>query len=472
MLDWSLDATGQAALVRQGEVSAKELVEAAISRIEKLNPVLNAVVHQTFDAALTVAEQANDGAPFRGVPIVVKDLAPTAGDPHTAGSRFLRDCGYRAPHDSHVVERLRLAGFAILGRTNTSELGLAAATEPVAFGATANPWSLDHSTAGSSGGSAAAVASGMVSIAHASDGGGSLRLPASACGLVGLKPTRGSVSVGPDYGEFWAGMGIDLVLTRSVRDTAALLDVLAGPEPGDPYWVTSPRPIEAPDVGMTSLRVGLWDLDASVVHADCRAAAESTVALLDELGHKVEIVRCDELADETMRAERGLAVAAMTARELDRLAAAAGVTVGAGDVEADTWTLVQIGRTITATRYLEAIDYLARYTRKVARWWDASGLDVLVSPTMTAPPALLGELACDPEEPLSALRRSGEFALLTFPFNVTGQPAISVPGHWNDAGLPIGVQLAAAPCREDLLLQLAGQLEENCPWNDRWPPAA
>jgi amidase len=376
MLDRSIDATGQAALVRKGELSGKELVEAAISRIEDLNPGLNAVIHPTFEAALAATEQPNDGAPFRGVPILVKDLTPTAGDPHTAGSRFLQESGYRAPHDSHVVERLRKAGFAILGRTNTSELGLAAATEPAAFGATANPWSLDRSTSGSSGGSAAAVASGMVALAHASDGGGSLRLPASACGLVGLKPTRGSVSVGPDYGEFWAGMGIDLVLTRSVRDTAALFDVLAGPEPGDPYWVTSHRPNEALDAGTMALRIGLWEPDATVVHSECRAATETTATILEGLGHRVESVRCHELEDPTMRTERALAVAAMTARELDRLAAAAGVTVGADDVEVDTWALAEIGRTITATRYLEATDHLAHYTRQVARWWNASGLDL------------------------------------------------------------------------------------------------
>ena len=291
----SLDATGQADLVRRGQVSPLELVEAAIARIDKIDGELNSVIHRRFDEAVDDATGELPDGPFRGVPFLLKDLnAPSKGDPQHNGARVLKEAGYVAPADNWLVGRYRRAGFVITGRTNTPEFGLVPTTEPVAHGATHNPWNLEHTPGGSSGGSAAAVAAGLVPVAHASDGGGSIRIPASCCGLFGLKPTRGRSSLGPDTGESWAGLVQRHVVTRTVRDSAAVLDAIAGPAPGDPYYAPPPaRPyVEELGADPGRLRIGLRTRAPEVMGTDtdpeCVAAAEDAARLLESLGHHVE----------------------------------------------------------------------------------------------------------------------------------------------------------------------------------------
>jgi amidase len=468
-----LDATAQAELVRAQVLSPLELVEHAITRIVAVNPQLNAVISPRFESgrAEAVSARLPDG-PFRGVPFLLKDLdAYSAGDPYHCGIYALKRAGWKADRDSHLAAKFRRAGLISLGKTNTPELGLAVTTEPAAYGVTRNPWNPAHSTGGSSGGSAAAVASGMVPAAHASDGGGSIRIPASECGLVGLKPSRGRVSLGPDYGEYWAGLVISSVVTRSIRDTAAMLDAICEPMPGDPYVAPTPaRPFRA-EVGEDpgSLRVGvLRNLVAFEIHEDCRQAAEVARVALERLGHRVEESQPAALDDSDFTQHLLNVVTSWTAASLDEWGLKLGRPLGPEDVEPPTWAATEIGRAITAAQYVAALEALSRYTRRMASWW-AEGFDVLVTPTIAVPPPLLGELAATTEDPLGLIK-SLPVVPFTAPFNVTGQPAISLPLHWNRAGLPIGVQLVAAYGREDVLLRLAAQLERALPWSDRLPP--
>jgi amidase len=413
--------------------------------------------------------------PFCGVPFLFKDLGAgdAEGDPYHYGTRFLRDAGWKAPGTSHLVRRFREAGLVDVGRTNVPELGAWTTTEPDAYGATRNPWSTAHSSGGSSGGSAAAVAAGMVPAAHASDGGGSIRIPASACGLVGLKPTRGRISLGPSLGETWAGMVAEFAVTRSVRDCAALLDAVAGPMPGDPYFAPPPRRPFGAEVGATpgALRVGLLlDSPRSPLHPDCVAAAELGARALADLGHDVELATNTSLGlDE--EAERVLdVIAAAQARDVERFGQEIGRELGPEDMDCDNWTVTERGRQISATAYLAGVEAMHRATRAAAQWWEAQGLDLLVTPTLPAPPAPIGELVADPARPMEGFERSGAYTAFTVPFNVTGQPAVSLPLHWNATGLPIGVQIVAGYGREDLLLAVAAQLEEALPWRERRPP--
>jgi amidase len=291
-----LDATDQAALVRKGEVSPLELVEGAIERIERLNPELNAVIHEHFERARDQARRPLPDGPFRGVPFLLKDLAGgnANGDPHHWGTRFLRDADFRSPTTSYLVEKFWRAGLVVVGRTNVPELGAWTTTEPEAYGPSHNPWNPAHSTGGSSGGAAAAVASGMVPMAHASDGGGSIRNPASQCGVVGLKPSRGRISLGPDVGEMWEGMTFEFAVTRSVRDTAALLDAVHGPMPGDPYTAPPPERAYVDEVGADpgTLRLGLLHgLEGVEVKPDCVAAVDSVARTLEDLGHRIELAQ-------------------------------------------------------------------------------------------------------------------------------------------------------------------------------------
>jgi amidase len=470
-----LDATAQAELVRRGEVSAAELVEGAIERIERLNPSLNAVIHKLYDRARRMAQGPLPEGPFRGVPFLLKDLGggDSKGDPYHLGTRFLRDAGWKATGTSHLVRRFREAGLVDVGRTNVPELGAWTTTEPEAYGPTRNPWNPAHSSGGSSGGSAAAVAAGMVPAAHASDGGGSIRIPASACGLVGLKPTRGRCSLGPAFGETWAGMVSEFAVTRSVRDCAALLDAVSGPMPGDPYFAPPPpRPFAdalASDPGR--LRVGLLVESAlTEVHADCIAASEGAARALVELGHGVEPVS-DLGFGVGEDAERIFdVIAAGQARDVERYSQALGRELGPDDLDCDNWQVTERGRGISATAYLAGVEAINHATRAAAEWWDAQQLDLLLTPTLPAPPPPIGELVADPERPMEGFERSGAFTTFTIPFNVTGQPAISLPLHWNAAGLPIGVQLVARYGREDLLLAVAARLEETLSWKERRPP--
>jgi amidase len=472
-----LDGVAQADLVRTGEISAGELVDAAIAALEHVDPVLNAVIHPRYERARAEAAAGPTG-PFAGVPIVVKDLdGAQAGEPYHAGSAHLQRAGHTAGHDSHVHRRLRAAGMIVLGRTNTPELGLLPTTEPAASGPTRNPWNPGRSAGGSSGGSAAAVAARAVAIAHAGDGGGSIRIPASACGLVGLAPSRGRTSLGPEVAESWGGLVRRHVVTRSVRDTAAVLDLLHGWEAGDPYTAPTPLRPFAAEVGADPgrLRVGVLCDPANPgveVDAECRAAAAGTAALLEEAGHHVEVLDTWIVPEPDRSAFVGhflTAFLAFAADEVANLGRLAGRPVAAGSVESLTWALAEAGRAVTAADYLHAADELARGARRVASWWAAGG-DVLVTPTMPVVPIPLGRLDATAEDPWPALTLAADLVSFTAPFNVTGQPAVSLPLHWSADGLPVGVQLVGAYGREDLLLRVAAQLEERRPWRDRVPP--
>jgi amidase len=468
----TLDATAQAALVREGRVSPLELVDAAIGRIEKLNPQLNAVILPLFDKARKVASSPLPDAPFRGVPFLLKDLdARSSGDPCHCGMKFLRDRNWIEDHDTYLVEKFRAAGFVFLGKTNTPELGLNITTEPQAYGPSRNPWNPEHSTGGSSGGSAAAVASGMVPAAHASDGGGSIRIPASECGLVGLKPSRGRVSLGPDCGEFWNGFVISHVVTRSVRDSAAILDAVSGPMPGDPYVAPPPARAFRHEAGADPgrLRIGLvTSVPGRAVHADCAEAARRAGTLLESAGHSVEESRPDALGDPEMPIHFLTILTSWVAATLDEWSRRTGATIGPDGVEPETWAYANMGRAVTAAQYIQASLWLDVYTRRMANWW-ASGFDLLVTPTLGGPPPRIGELAGSPGDPLANMDRVLALIPFTPPFNITGQPAISLPLHWNAEGLPIGVQLVAAYGREDLLIRVAAQLEQAQPWSGRRP---
>jgi amidase len=473
-----LDATAQAELVAKGDVTPQELVEAAIARIEAENPRVNAVITTMYDKARASLDTLPAG-PFRGVPFLLKDaVAHSAGDPYHCGMQVLKDAGYVAPHDTVLVTRYRAAGFVILGKTNLPELASSITTEPRAYGATRNPWNVDHSPCGSSGGSGAAVAAGMVAVAHGNDMGGSIRAPASACGLVGLKPTRARNSLGPDFGDYWGLTTHEHVLTRSVRDTAAVLDATAGPAPGDPYFAPPPTRRFLDEVGTDSgrLRIGFRtrgpgrDDDA---HPDCVAAVVNTARLLESLGHEVDAADVPALDDAAYHQTTGSLFPVFLARELDRWSSVLGREIKPSELEPFNARMVEGGRMVSGAQYLAGTEAANHYSRRLASWWDAEspdgGWDVLVTPQLGAPPPPLGELGPDSDSE-HVLEKMGTVAQFTMPFNLTGQPAVSLPLHWNEDGLPIGVQFAAAYGREDVLLRLAAQLETAQPWAGRHPP--
>jgi amidase len=469
-----LDATAQAELIRTGKASPAELVDAAIRRIERLNPELNAVITPLFDAARAAAGGQLPDGPFRGVPTLLKDIGATSkGDRFCAGLGVLKERDWKAPVDSFYTEKLRGAGFVILGKTNTPELGILPTTEPRAFGATRNPYDPGRSTGGSSGGAACAVATGMVPIAHANDGGGSIRIPASCCGLVGLKPSRGRVSLGPALGEINGGLVCEHVVARSVRDSAALLDVLAGPMPGDPYAAPTPAGPYKDEVGAPAgqLRIAMsWKFitpmgQVADAHADCIDAVKQTAALLELLGHRVEEDRIQALEDPQYVPKFMAVWAAGVACDLDVWSLILGKPIKADQVEPLTWALAEMGRAVNAPTYMAAWLWLENNARKVARFFQK--YDLLLTPTVAEPPPPLGTFDDKPGDPMGALGpifRAATFAPFTPPFNVTGQPAISLPLHRNPTGLPIGVQLVAGYGREDLLLRVASALEAARPF--------
>ncbi len=469
----SHDALGLAELVAAGEVSPSELVEAAIAAIEDLDSRLNAVIHENYERARAAAQGNLPDGPFRGVPFLLKDLAcgNRTGDPIHWGTRFLRDAGYRATTTSHVVDKFEQAGLVIVGRSNVPELGAWATSESEAYGPCRSPWNPDHTSGGSSGGAAAAVASGMVPLAHASDGGGSIRNPASQCGLVGLKPTRGRISAGPDVGEAWAGMTFEFAVSRTVRDTAALLDCVHGMMPGDPYGAAPPQRPYLNEVGADPgvLRIGVLSQHGDMeVHPDCTLAAENAGRLLTSLGHEVDESYPKEVASSALAPHSVAIIASSQARMIESFSALLGRDLGADDMDSDNWAITKMGQEVSATQYLAAVEAQHRYQRSVAAWWEG-GYDLLVTPTIAGPPPRVGEMQPDPARPLEAFMRSGALLPFTLPFNVTGQPAISLPLHMNDAGLPVGVQLVAAFGREDLLVRVASQLEEAVGWSARQP---
>jgi amidase len=473
-----LDATAQAELVRSGEVTPKELVEAAIDRIQRINPELNAVVRERFDAARTEAAGELPDGPFRGVPMLLKDLGcHVAGEETHYGTSFLREMSWRWPTESYLARHFRSAGMVFLGRTNVPEFGTTVTTEPVANGPARNPYDLRRSTGGSSGGSAAAVAAGLVPVAHANDGGGSIRIPASECGLVGLKPTRARVSQGPDIGESWAGATIDGVVTRSVRDTAAVLDVIGRPMPGDPYIAPLfVRPL-AQEVGapVEPLRVGVLDTDPGepyLDHPQCRVAVEGAGRLLEEIGCIVETGTPHGMFDPQFPRFFTATIAGDTSLTISAFERVLGRPVRDDELEPRNVMYRAVGKKMTAEDYLGARFMLGAWVRRMAAWWaprelDGQGFDLLVTPTVGAPPPELGWFTeAGPEQ---EGRRINSFIPYTAQFNVTGQPAISLPLHWTEEGLPIGVQLVAAYGREDVLVRVAAALEQAAPWADRRP---
>jgi amidase len=477
------DATGLAALVRAGDVTPVELVDAAIARIEGLDPQLNAVIHRRFDRARAeaagMAADASGTGPFAGVPFLVKDITcHQAGEPFHEGMRFLRDRQWREDSDTYLAARFRAAGLVTVGRTNAPELGIVPTTEPAAYGPTRNPWDPTRSPGGSSGGSAAAVAARMVPAAHANDGGGSIRIPASACGLVGLKPSRGRTTLGP-AASFSAVVVCEHVVSRTVRDSAAFLDAVAGPMPGDPYVAPPPvRPFRE-EVGADPgrLRVGLLTAapgGLAIVRPDCVAAAEAAGLLLESLGHTVEAAHPAALDLPDWSAHFLSLWSAGVALGLDSWSARTGERIGADDVEPLTWALTELARALPTPALLRSLDWLMKTTRLVAEWWeppdDRRGFHLLLTPTLAEPPVSLGTFDSPPDNPLAGFMRAASFTPFTPPFNVTGQPAVSLPLAVTADGLPVGVQLVAAYGREDVLLRVAAQLEEAAPWADRRPP--
>ncbi len=462
-----MDATAQAELVAKGEVTPTELVDAATERVEALDGPLNAVTTRWFDEARRIASdpQLPDG-PFRGVPFLLKDLhAHMAGMPLSNGNVALRDAGYTSTVDTELVARFKAAGLVICGRTNSPEMGTVPVTEPVAWGPTRNPWDTDRTPGGSSGGAAAAVAAGMVPFAHASDGGGSIRIPASCCGLVGLKPSQGRVSTGPFRAE--TGLGVELAVSHSVRDTARLLDAVAGPAIGDSV-IAPPSPIgfaDAVNRDPGRLRVGVLASHprGGVIDTECAEAAEVGARMLEGLGHDVEYAFPDVLADDET-VSRFMALwavgAAMNVRSFAELL---GREVTESDVEPMNWAQAQFARRMSGEDYAAALAAVAVFRRDCLAWW-ASGFDLLVTPTVGELQPYIGEHDNDPSNPMEPLRRAADWVVFTPPFNTSGQPAISLPLHQSATGLPIGVQLVAAYGREDLLISVAAQLERAHPW--------
>ncbi len=465
-----LDATGQADLVRRGEVSPAELVEAAIARIEAVNPLLDAVIRTSFDRAREQAAGDLPDGPFRGVPILLKDLGClVTGEPTAFGLGPLRDIAW--PVTSYLAEQFAAAGFVALGRTNVPEMGTTVTTEPMSFPPARNPWDLSRSTGGSSGGAAAAVAAGLVPVAHASDGGGSIRIPASECGLVGLKPTRGRVSQGPVVGEAWAGGTIDGALTRTVRDAAGVLDAIRAPMPGDPYSAPAlPRPL-ADEVGLDPgrLRIGVLDRPGADFFLDdpqCRAAVAGAARALESLGHEVTGSWPAAMFEPEFGGHFMTIIAADTAGTLRAFELALGREIADDEIEPRNAAHREAGRALSAVDYLASRAWFGQWARRMAHWWGDH--DLLLTPTLGAPPPELGWFtAAGPQE---EGRRIGSFIPYTPQFNMTGQPAVSLPLHWTDDGLPVGVQLVAAYGREDLLVRVASQLELATPWAGRRPP--
>jgi len=464
-----LDAIAQGELVRRKEVTAIELVDAAIARIERLNPTVNAVILRTYERAREAAAGSLGDGPLAGVPYLLKDLVvEEAGVPLHEGSAFLAE--YVPAVDSELVRRLKRAGLIILGRTNTPELGLGPTTEPRLYGAARNPWDPTRTTGGSSGGSAAAVACRMVSAAHGNDAGGSIRIPASCCGVFGLKPTRARVPAGPHYGELLGGLAVEHALTRSVRDSAALLDATAGPDAGDPYWAPPlARPFRAEvDTPPGRLRIAFSTrtLLGSAVHPDCIAATRDAARLCETLGHTV-VEAAPMLDAERFWLAFTIVISAAFTWAIDDWSRRIRRAVAAEHFEPFVWALAGRGREFSSAAYLLAQQDMHRASRDVAGFF--TDHDVWLTPTLGAPPVLLGALVYAGGDPFEMRRRIADFCPFTWIANATGQPAMSVPLYWNGEGLPIGTHWMARFGDEATLLRLAAQLEAAHPWTRRPP---
>jgi amidase len=485
------DGLGLAELVRKKEVKPSDLVEEAISRIERLNPQLNAVIYKMYELARQVASGDLPDGPFKGVPFLMKDIITAyAGVPLTNGSRFFRN--FVPDHDSELVKRFKVAGLIVVGKTNTPEFGLVPITEPELFGPTNNPWDLSRTPGGSSGGSAAAVAARMVPLAHGADGGGSIRIPASCCGVFGLKPTRGRTPNGPDFGELWHGLACSHVLTRSVRDSAAMLDATAGPDIGAPYYAVPPTRPFLSEVGTDpgKLRIAFTSKPflGATVDKDCVKGLEATAKLCQDLGH--EVVEAAPQIDGKCFARAFLTIVCVETRAtieeaevlLNRKASFKGF-------EPSTWVLGLLGKQCRAPEFSKTLNVAQLTARQIGEFFEK--YDVLLTPTLAMPPVPTGELqpkglraaamkllgslnAGGLISTIGGIDALGEHVFGFMPytplFNVTGQPAMSVPLYWNDAGLPIGMQFVSRYGDEATLFRLASQLEKAKPWSELIPP--
>jgi amidase len=463
------DGLGLAELVKKKKVKPSELVEAAIERIERLNPKLNAVVFKGYDDARARAKTKLSGA-FAGVPMLLKDiLGFKKGWPNRDGSRFMP--GHPAGYDSTLVTRFEAAGLIPLGKTNVPEFGIVPLTESKLYGPARNPWNLDHSTGGSSGGSAAAVAAGIVPLAHANDGGGSVRIPAACCGLVGLKPTRGRNPLGPMIGDIMGGILAEHVVSRSIRDTAAALDATAGPEVGDPYAAPPPSGsyLAAIKKKPKKLRIAFATkrLDGGAFDPECKAAVEAAAKLCADLGHRVE-EGIPQVSAAFVTANFLPIWASGLTMLVDFVGRAAGKEPSRQEFEGLTWGLYQYGKTVTAAQYQLSWAALQGVTRRVAAWQEP--YDAWITPVLAQPPLKIGTVDLEETDLMKGFAPVMDYLPFTPLQNITGQPAISLPLSWSKSGLPLGVQFVGRFGEEHLLLQLAAQIEKARPWSKERPP--
>jgi amidase len=459
-----------ASLVRDGDVSSRELVQASLDRIEEVEPTLNAFVDVFADEALAAADAVSSGdeRPLAGVPVAIKNNVPLAGKRITFGSNFMGD--FAVPFDHNVVTRLREAGAIVVGTTTLPEWGIQPVTETRRFGPTRNPWDTGRTPGGSSGGSAAAVAAGMVPFAHGNDGGGSIRIPAACCGVVGLKPSRGRISQAPAVGEQF--LSTDGVLTRTVAETAELLDLLAGPVVGDASWAPPPaEPFAATAARAPSrMRIALAvapPLEDVELHPDCEAAAREAATLLEELGHHVEEVDTPVQSREVMRTFTAV-FGPMNCGQVAVGVAANGREPGEDDMERLSMWLWEQSRALDAVTAFGASISLQQVARGIVQWADP--YDAVLTPALAQPPVEIGTLDPDGSSPEATFAAAGAFTPFAAMCNITGQPAIALPLTQRDDGLPIGVHLIGRPAQEGPLLALAAQIESARPWVDRRPP--
>jgi amidase len=461
-----------AAMVRSGEVSASELVESSLERIDELNPTLNAFVEIDRDRALETAAKIGpgDGRPFAGVPVAIKNNRPVKGMKLTYGCSLMAE--HMSEYDHNVTRRLRHAGFVIVGTTTLPEYGILPTSEARLFGPTRNPWDLDRTPGGSSGGAAAAVASGMVPVAHGNDGGGSIRIPAACCGLVGLKPTRGRISVAPELGD--SSLGIDGMLTRTVADTAALLDVLAGYEPGDATWAPAPAEpfVQSAAREPGHLRIAMSKLPPvpdTPLDPLCATAVDQAAELLRSLGHEVEEVD-PPWQDDGLQQLFGVVFSSQIALSIAYSGMIAGREPTEEDMEPMSWAIYSMVKKLGSIESMGAAVRLQGFARRLVSF--LAPYDALLTPALAERPLPLGTLDTAAPEPMSTFTRSGVFTPYTPVFNASGQPGISVPLFEGEDGLPLGVQLVGPPAGEGGLLALAAQLEAARPWAQRRPAMA
>jgi amidase len=479
------DAMGLGELIREGEITPAELLETTIQRIEKVNPKLNAIIHKLYDQARTAAANLSSGTKgkktkdsvFYGVPFLLKDLIAECKDtPFNEGSLAVQ--GYVSKLDSEIVKRHKASGLIIVGKTNTPEFGILTTTEPSIYGPTFNPWDPGLTPGGSSGGSAAAVAAGIVPMAHGNDGGGSIRIPASCCGLFGLKPTRGRNPLGPLFGDIGGGIVHEHALTRTVRDSAALLDATSGPDLGDPYAAPpSERPfLEEMGRDVGRLKIGFlssipdgWNEDTDL-HPDCVNAVQDAARLCETLGHNLEEVDPAKLSHPKIPEFFGNIFSCFVGHVVAYWERELGKKIGQNELETITWYSYQAGLKRTGANYLIAVEEIQRFSRKIARWYHEGHYDLLLSPTMRIPPTKLGAFKATPDDPYRWLQLALSMVAFTRTQNITGQPAMSVPLYWNEDNIPIGVQFAGRFGDEATLFRLAAQLEQARPWADKIPP--